>query len=113
MGSVRLLAVVALAAMAPPAVLTDGLVLWVENRTGVAIHTLHLSPVESSDWEEDILGDDLLEDGERVEIQISGYEEDQCLFDLLATNPDGMTWVLPRIDLCQILAVTITPRHRT
>lgn len=88
-------------------------VLWVENQTGKAIHGLHLSPVESDDWEEDVLGEDVLESGERVEIHLSGYEEDQCLFDLLATHPDGTTWVLPRIDLCRIFAVTIAPRHQT
>jgi len=88
-------------------------VLWVENQTGKAIHGLHISPVESDDWEEDVLGDDLLPHGERVEIHISGYDEDQCLFDLLATNPDGTSWVLPAIDLCRIFAVTLAPRHQT
>jgi hypothetical protein len=88
-------------------------VLWVENQTGKAIHGLHISPVESDDWEEDVLGDDLLPHGERVEIHLSGYNEDQCLFDLLATNPDGTSWVLPAIDLCRIFSVTLAPRHQT
>lgn len=87
-------------------------VLWVENRTGRSIHGLHVSPVESDDWEEDILGEDILEHGDRVEILLSGYEEDQCLFDLLATNPDGTRWALPTIDLCRVFAVTVAPRHQ-
>ena len=41
------------------------------NRTGVEIHKVYASPHSSDDWEEDILGDDTLSDGESVNITFS------------------------------------------
>ena len=39
------------------------------NHTGVEIHKLYTSPHSSDEWEEDVLGEDTLDDGESLEIR--------------------------------------------
>ena len=44
------------------------------NMTGVEIHELYVSPHSSDDWEEDVLGQDTLADGDSVDIHFSPKE---------------------------------------
>lgn len=85
--------------------------ITVVNKTGKPIFSLFISPVESNDWEEDVLGLDVLADGQSVDVHFSGYEEGQCHFDILATNEDGDEWLLPDVDLCSVSEVVITAKY--
>src|SRR5205085_10958237 len=44
------------------------------NATGVEIHELYVTPHKSNDWEEDVLGQDTLPDGDSVTIHFSPRE---------------------------------------
>lgn len=44
------------------------------NYTGTALRTVNVSPSDSAGWEENILADDVLADGESVEIRFSPEE---------------------------------------
>lgn len=85
--------------------------ITVENRTGEVIQSLYISPVDVDDWEEDVLGVDVLQDGESVDVAFSGYEEGQCRFDVLAKNEAGDAWLLTDLDLCRIETITITAKY--
>lgn len=76
------------------------------NRTGVEIHKVYASPHSSDDWEEDILGDDTLSDGESVNITFSPKER-AAMWDLRVEDSDGnfITW--ENLDLLQISRVTL------
>lgn len=76
------------------------------NRTGVEIHKVYASPHSSDDWEEDILGDDTLSDGESVNITFSPKER-AAMWDLRVEDSDGnfITW--ESLDLLQISRVTL------
>lgn len=76
------------------------------NRTGVEIHKVYASPHSADDWEEDILGDDTLEDGESVNITFSP-QENAAMWDLRVEDGDGnyITW--ENINLLQVSKVTL------
>jgi hypothetical protein len=69
------------------------------NRTGLRVVELYLSPTTTDDWEEDVLGVEVLEDGESVEVQFSPKER-AAAWDLKIIDADGdeVTWTNLRLD---------------
>ena len=104
-------AVLACLGLATAAAAADAGEITVVNRTGKPIYSLFISPVDSEDWEEDVLGVDVLPDGEAVHVAFTGYADDQCSFDVLATNEDGDEWLLPDVDLCSVSEVVVTAKY--
>lgn len=70
------------------------------NRTGVSIQEFYVSAVDTNDWEEDVLGLDVLVDGEQVKIKFS-WTESECLWDFLVIDEDGDEVIWEGIDLCR------------
>lgn len=103
--------VVACSLVAAAAVASDARDITVVNKSGKPITELFISPADSSDWEEDVLGIDVLAEGESVKISFSGYKDSQCSFDILARNADGDEWLLTDLDLCATFTVTITSKY--
>jgi hypothetical protein len=60
--------------------------IQIVNATGFAIQELYISDSGTEDWEEDLLGDEVFEDGDTLNIQVEGSYE---YFDLAAVAPDG------------------------
>lgn len=85
--------------------------ITVTNKTGEPIYSLFISPADSEDWEDDVLGVDVLDDGASVDVKFSGFAADQCIFDILATNEEGDGWLLPEVDLCAVSDVVITAKY--
>lgn len=85
--------------------------ITVVNKSGKPITELYISPADSDDWEEDVLGVDVLAEGESVKISFSGYKDTQCSFDILARNAAGDEWLLTDLDLCETFTVTITNKY--
>ncbi len=76
------------------------------NKTGVVIHSVFISPNDSENWEEDILGQDVLGDGEECEVKFSPLEN-ICLWDLKISDSDGNEIMWQDIDLCKWLKITL------
>jgi hypothetical protein len=76
------------------------------NETGLTIDQLYCSPSDSKDWEEDILGTDVLADGENAEISFS-REETARNWDLLIVDEDGDKIVWDEIDLLEAETITL------
>lgn len=77
------------------------------NRTGYDISEVYVSPSKTDDWEEDILGDDSLEDGERANITFSRAGK-TCMWDLkVVYSDDDSSAVWHDINLCQVERVTL------
>ncbi len=55
------------------------------NQTGVEIHSLHVSPHSTDDWEEDVLGKDTLASGESVKITFDDRDK-HVHWDLKVTD---------------------------
>jgi len=76
------------------------------NATGVTIDEVYVSPATARDWQEDILGVDVLEDGEEAEISFS-REEEECAWDILIKDSEGTEIYWEDIDLCENSRITL------
>lgn len=85
--------------LAPLAQASDAVTFTLINGTDYTIVEFYASPPSSSDWEEDILGVDVLEPGEMVEITIDDWRED-CLYDFLAVFDDDSELEHNEISIC-------------
>lgn len=71
------------------------------NDTHVTMTQFYASSVDADDWEEDILGQDVLRAGQSVRINIDDGTG-ACLFDFKAVFADGDVLVRERINVCRI-----------
>ena len=76
------------------------------NRTGLTIQELYVSPDESDDWEEDVLGRDVLKHNESVDITF-GRSEKSCDWDLKIKDEDGDEIEWDSLDLCAASHITL------
>jgi len=78
----------------------------VVNQTGIEIHELYVTPHDSDDWEDDILGEDTLANGAEVDIKFSRKEKAK-LWDLKVVDADGNSVEWENLDLLDISEVTL------
>ena len=77
------------------------------NRTGYEIKEVYVSPSKSSDWEEDILGDGVLEDKGARNIHFH-RSTTSCHWDLkVVYTVDSSSAIWEAIDLCTVEKITI------
>lgn len=76
------------------------------NSTGVLIDKLFVSPHDSEHWGDDILGRDILADGESVEIKFH-RDEDAAVWDLKIIDKDGNTIEWENLELPTINKITL------
>jgi hypothetical protein len=77
------------------------------NKTGYELKALYVSPTNSDDWQEDILGQDVLPDGQVVNVHFSP-KANTCLWDLKVTySDDDSSAVWQKVNLCTIEKITI------
>ncbi|MCA1906192.1 MAG: hypothetical protein LDL11_06355 [Desulfarculus sp.] len=77
------------------------------NKTGKVIDALYVVPNHARTWEEDILGRDVLLNGESTTIRFSREERD-CVWDLLVVDQHGEEMWWEDIDLCKYRRVILT-----
>lgn len=76
------------------------------NMTGVEINSLYVSPHDSNDWEEDILGQDTLPSGESVKITFDDRDK-HVHWDLKVTDKSGNSLEWDDLNLVEISEVTL------
>lgn len=76
------------------------------NDTGYPIKHVYVAPSSSDDWEEDVLGRDILNDGESVELTFS-RKETTCKWDMKVIYTDGDVSTWSGLNLCSISKVTL------
>ena len=81
-----------------------------KNSTGHVIVTLNVSPSNSDRWGPDILGREVLADGEQAEVTFDRTES-QCEFDIRVTYDDGTENDERGINLCETSEVEFTPSN--
>lgn len=83
------------------------------NKTGYEIKEVYVSPTNSDDWEEDVLGQGVLEDSKKVEIKFHRAATG-CKWDLkVVYTDDGSSAVWHGMDLCEISKITIKYNRNT
>lgn len=68
------------------------------NNTGFDVYALYISPSDADDWQEDVLGDLVLEDGETLEITFELSDNDNY-YDLKLEDESGEYLVWAELDL--------------
>jgi hypothetical protein len=63
------------------------------NNTGYDIYFLYVSPSESDEWGDDILGDAILEDGGTFNYQLSQPLGNISMYDFLAEDEDDDPYI--------------------
>ncbi|EDP65451.1 argininosuccinate lyase [alpha proteobacterium BAL199] len=83
------------------------------NKTGYALSEVYVAPSKSDDWESDILGRDLMPDGEAFEISFD-WADKSCFWDLkVIYHDDNSSAVWYGIDLCTVSKITIKYNRAT
>jgi hypothetical protein len=76
------------------------------NKTGVIINNVYITPSDSDNWGEDILGRDVFASDEECDVSFHPLE-DVCLWDLKISDSDGNEIMWEDIDLCKWLKITL------
>lgn len=70
------------------------------NKSDYVISELYASPVNTDEWEDDILGQDVLEPGQRLNVTVADGS-DQCEYDMKVVDEDGEEHILEGLDICE------------
>jgi hypothetical protein len=76
------------------------------NKTGVVINKLFVSPHDADDWQEDVLGQDTLGDGESLEIKFNRGEK-AAMWDLRIEDTKGNAIEWENLNLLEISKITL------
>ena len=75
------------------------------NNTGVDIHAVHIAPSASDNWGDDILGDQILENGQILTVTFAAQKAE--LWDIRVADEDGDTLDFQEFNLFEISKVTL------
>lgn len=78
----------------------------VVNATGHVVMTLNVSPTTENEWGPDILGSQVLQNGQTAQV-VFDRAEAQCNYDIRATYDDGDTTDMRNVNLCQVGTVNL------
>ena len=102
------LATVVLLSLAVPAVAEDAKQDFkLVNKTGYELKEIFVSPAKKDSWEEDILGDNTLEDGKVLNVHFNPKTH-TCKWDLKVVYTDDDSHAIwSDINLCEVDKITI------
>ncbi|MXO58766.1 hypothetical protein GRI89_04330 [Altererythrobacter salegens] len=70
------------------------------NSTGYTIEEISIAPSSSNSWEEDVLDDEVLDDGEEFRVDFR-RAENTCDWDLKVVYDDGEEATWDSLDMCE------------
>lgn len=76
------------------------------NSTGHTVLTVKVSPTSESSWGPDILGANVLRNGQTLEVSFD-RNTTECNYDIQATYDDGDTTDMRGVNLCQVGTVNL------
>lgn len=101
----RALLVAILAVVTAPSLLAGTQDFVLVNHTGVEIYRLYISETTTDEWEEDVLGDNTLPDGERMDITFEGRSA--CMWDVRVEDEEGSAQEWNSLNLCEVSVVVL------
>ncbi len=75
------------------------------NRTGYDIYAVHLSPSGKKEWEEDVLGAQILANGEALEVKFHQRTERYWDMQVKFKDRSGLYWL--RLDLMNVKRIAL------
>lgn len=102
-----LLVSISLFALSTQAALADPRDFTLINESNVTLTHIYVSPSDMSDWQEDVMGRDVLPPGDSVDIVFpsGSFAPGDCLYDIKVLARDGREGYLYKIDLCSTSTV--------
>jgi hypothetical protein len=97
-----------LVAVEPSLVRADPRDFTLVNDSAVVIREAYVSSSATSSWEEDVLGNDVLRPGNRINVTFSGFTPGDCSYDIKVVGMGGETGFLWAVDLCSTAIVTFS-----
>ncbi|MCE1165479.1 MAG: hypothetical protein LWX07_08780 [Bacteroidetes bacterium] len=79
----------------------------VTNNTGVTLVDVFVSPAEQNHWGNDILPNNLFENGSTITVTIPAEYGQTCMFDMKITDAAGGHITFTNIDACKLIALQI------
>jgi hypothetical protein len=76
------------------------------NDTGLTIAEVYVSPSDADEWQEDVMGKDVLKHRESVDIQFSRKEK-TCNWDMKIVDEDDNEVEWTELDLCKASHITL------
>ena len=64
-------------------------IITVVNNTGYTCYNLYLSPASTDNWEEDVLGDNILENGKSIRVTLAYPLSRENIYDFMMVDLDG------------------------
>ena len=89
-----------------PAVAQSKLDFSLVNKTGLTVNELYVSLTNVDEWEEDVLGRDVLKHGESVDITFARSAK-SCMWDLKIVDEDKDSVEWANLDLCTAAEITL------
>jgi hypothetical protein len=77
------------------------------NNSARAITNFYTSPTDTTNWEEDVLGEDTIAPGATDTITIS-TDGDQCSYDMRFIMEDKAELIEKAVNICQLSSYTLT-----
>ncbi|WP_409523161.1 hypothetical protein [Nitrincola sp. MINF-07-Sa-05] len=71
----------------------------VTNNTGYQIDYMHVSPADAQNWEEDVLGNNVMPNGTTQRVTLTGYNS--SIFDIRLIDSDGDSYTFWDIDVSE------------
>jgi hypothetical protein len=84
---VKLLRVLPILMLFSGAVLAEDYYVNITNKTGYSIDHMYISPGSAKKWQEDVLGEDTLENGQTVRVNLGNYSKP--IFDIRLVDEEG------------------------
>lgn len=80
------------------------------NGSQVTIREVYVSPTDAQSWQEDVLGQDVLPPGERVNIRFNANDADagKCVYDIRVVGNNGAEGRMTQVNLCTTTTVTFS-----
>lgn len=69
----------------------------ITNRTGYTLYYMYVSPASSKSWEEDVLGEDVLMNGDTQRVTLTGYTNPY--FDIRLVDEDDDSYTFWTVDV--------------
>jgi hypothetical protein len=79
----------------------------VVNNTGVTLVDVFVTPAEQNNWGNDILPNNLFENGSTISVTIPADYGSTCMFDMKITDLAGSHITFTNIDACKLIKLQI------
>ena len=79
----------------------------VVNNTGVTLVDVFVTPAETNNWGNDILPNNLFENGSTISVTIPATYGSTCMFDMKITDGAGGHITFSGIDACKLITLQI------